>query len=179
MGIPRFGSVSRHVFNHVRLLPEGPGADLADEGLLPGVYLEVLLEVEPLRVDEQAAHRAALVVRPVVIHVNVEVVQIMQDNAALDTVDRPQVVLYLMLVLAHLSVVVAAAVVAGAVAAAVHGQRVATAVAVVGRRRAGLGVAVDRRRDGRLEGQRRLGEMLQRQFSDSSAILGVVVDSGN
>jgi hypothetical protein len=49
----------------MRLLPEGPGADLAHEGLLPGVDLEVLLEVEPLGVDEEAAHRATLVVRPV------------------------------------------------------------------------------------------------------------------
>ncbi len=49
----------------MRLLPEGPGADLTDEGLLPGVDLEVLLEVEPLGVDEEAAHRATLVVRPV------------------------------------------------------------------------------------------------------------------
>ena len=50
--------------HHVRLLPEGPAAHLAHEGLLPGVDLEVLLEVEPLGVDEKAAHRAALVVRP-------------------------------------------------------------------------------------------------------------------
>ena len=50
--------------HHVCLLPEGPGADLAHERLLAGVNFEVLLEVEPLGVDEQAAHRAALVVRP-------------------------------------------------------------------------------------------------------------------
>ena len=46
------------------LLPEGPGADLADEGLLPRVDLEMLLKVEPLGVDEEAAHRTTLVVRP-------------------------------------------------------------------------------------------------------------------
>ena len=57
------------VLDHVRLLPEGPGADLADEGLLAGVDLEVLLEVEALAVDEEAAHRAALVAAPVVVHV--------------------------------------------------------------------------------------------------------------
>ena len=57
------------MLDHVRLLPEGPGADLADEGLLAGVDLEVLLEVEPLAVDEEAAHRAALVAAPVVVHV--------------------------------------------------------------------------------------------------------------
>jgi len=48
----------------VRLLSEGPAAHLAHEGLLPGVDLEVLLEVEPLGVDEKATDRAALVVRP-------------------------------------------------------------------------------------------------------------------
>ena len=48
----------------MRLLSEGSAAHLTHEGLLPGVDLEVLLEVEPLAVDEEAAHRAALVVRP-------------------------------------------------------------------------------------------------------------------
>ena len=48
----------------MRLLPEGPAAHLAHEGLLPGVDLEVLLEVEPLGVDEKAADWTALVVRP-------------------------------------------------------------------------------------------------------------------
>ena len=46
------------------LLPECSGADLADERFLSGVDLQVLLEVEPLRVDQQAAHRTALVIRP-------------------------------------------------------------------------------------------------------------------
>ena len=32
----------------MRLLPEGPGADLTHKGLLPGVDLEVGLEVELL-----------------------------------------------------------------------------------------------------------------------------------
>ncbi len=49
---------------HVSLLPEGPGADLTHEGLLPGVNLEMLLEVEPFGVDEQATHGTAFVVRP-------------------------------------------------------------------------------------------------------------------
>ena len=39
------GPVRGDVLDHVGLLPEGPGADLADEGLLAGVDLEVLLEV--------------------------------------------------------------------------------------------------------------------------------------
>ena len=56
------------MLDHVRLLPEGPRADLADEGLLAGVDLEVLLEVEALAVDEEAAHRAALVAAPVLVH---------------------------------------------------------------------------------------------------------------
>jgi hypothetical protein len=65
--LSQFLSIQKFFFkcaHHVRFLPEGPGADLADEGFLPGVDLEVLLEVEPLRVDEQAADGTALVVRP-------------------------------------------------------------------------------------------------------------------
>ena len=49
---------------HVRLLSEGSVADLADEGLLAGVDLEVLLKVEALGVDEEATNWTALVIRP-------------------------------------------------------------------------------------------------------------------
>lgn len=48
----------------MRLLPESPVANVAHERLLPCVNLEVLLEVEPLGVDEEPADWAALVVRP-------------------------------------------------------------------------------------------------------------------
>ena len=48
----------------MRLLTEGSAADLTHKWLLARVDLEVLLEVEPFRVDEKAANRAALVVRP-------------------------------------------------------------------------------------------------------------------
>ena len=61
--------MNRHVLQEMGFLPEGSGADLADEGLLAGVDLEVLLEVEALAVDEESAHRAALVAAPVVVHV--------------------------------------------------------------------------------------------------------------
>ena len=57
----RDGPVRRHVLHHVRLLPEGPVTHGADERLLAGVNLQMLLKVEPLGVDEQAADRAALV----------------------------------------------------------------------------------------------------------------------
>ena len=45
----------------MRLLAESSVADLADKRLFTGVDLQVLLEVEPLGVDEEAADRAALV----------------------------------------------------------------------------------------------------------------------
>ena len=69
-------SMCRDVLDHVRLLPERPPADGANERLLARVDLQMLLEVEPLRVDEESADGAALVLRPVVVHVQVEVVQV-------------------------------------------------------------------------------------------------------
>ena len=68
-GVVSQGPVDGDVLDHVGFLPESPAADLAAEGLLPRVDLEVLLEVEALAVDEEAAHRAALVAAPVVVHV--------------------------------------------------------------------------------------------------------------
>ena len=100
----------------MRLLAESSVADLADKRLFTGVDLQVLLEVEPLRVDEEAADRAALVVGPVVVHVHVEVVEVGQHAGALDAVDRPEVVLDLILVLAHRRVCRRLASVAGGVA---------------------------------------------------------------
>ena len=96
------GPVRGDVLDHVGLLPERPGADLAHEGLLARVDLEVLLEVEPLAVDEEPAHGAALVVAPVVVHVLVEVFQGVQGHVALDAGDGPVVVLDLVLVLGDL-----------------------------------------------------------------------------
>jgi len=114
----------------------------------------------------------------VVIHVKVEVVQIVKDDAALDAVDGPEVILDLMLVFAHLGIVVAAAA-AAAVAAAVH----AAVVVVVshGHAVAGGGGAhlVHRRRDGRLESKRRLSQMFQGELGDSSAATLVVVNTWN
>ena len=112
-----------------------------------------------------------------VIHVKVEVVQIVKDDAALDAVDGPEVILDLMLVFAHLGIVVAAAA-AAAIAAAVH------AVVVVvshGHAVAGGGGAhlVHRRRDGRLESKRRLSQMFQGELGDSSAATLVVVNTWN
>ena len=103
----RNSPVRRHVLHHVRLLPERPVADRADERLLARVNLQVLLEVEPLRVDEQAAHRATLVLGPVVVHVQVEVVQVAEEHVTLDAVQRPDVLLDLALVRRHCGVVFA------------------------------------------------------------------------
>ncbi len=112
-----------------------------------------------------------------VIHVQVEVVQIVKDDAALDAVDGPEVILDLMLVFAHLGIVVAAAA-AAAVAAAVHTVDV---VVSHGHAVAGGGGAhlVHRRRDGRLESKSRLGEMFQGELGDSSAATLVVVNTWN
>ena len=90
------------MFDHVGLLTEAPVADVALEGLLAGVDFEMLFEVEPLGVDEEAADWTAFVLRPVVVHVDVEVVQAGQDRVALDAVNRPIIVLNLGLILAHL-----------------------------------------------------------------------------
>ena len=46
------------------LLAESSVTNLADERLFTRVDFQVLLEVEPLGVDEKATDRAALVVRP-------------------------------------------------------------------------------------------------------------------
>ncbi len=62
----------------------------------------MLLEVEPLAVDEEAADRAALVVGPVVVHVDVEVVEVPDEDVALDAVERPVVAVDLVLVLGDL-----------------------------------------------------------------------------
>ncbi len=112
-------AVRRHVLHHVRLLPERPLADRAHERLLASVNLKVrqpavrlklaklcsftanlkvLLEVESLAVDEQPADGTALVVRPVVVHVRVEGLQVGDVGAALDAVDGPEVVLHARLV---------------------------------------------------------------------------------
>jgi len=90
-----------HVLHHMCLLAESSVTNLADERLFTRVDFQVLLEVEPLGVDEEAADRAALVVGPVVVHVHVEVVKVGQHARALDAVDRPEVVLDLVLVFAH------------------------------------------------------------------------------
>ena len=63
--------------------------------LFLGEPLEVLLEVEAFAVDEDAAHGAALVLRPVVNHVLAEVLKGVEGDVALGAVHRPVVVLHL------------------------------------------------------------------------------------
>lgn len=90
-----------HVFDHVGFLPETSVANVAGERLLPSVDLQVLLEVEPLGVDQEAANGAALVIRPMVVHVQVEVVEVAQKAVALDAVQRPKVVFDLAFIIGH------------------------------------------------------------------------------
>lgn len=90
------------VLDHVGLLPEGPAANLAGERLLPSVNLQMLLEVEPLAVDQEATDRTAFVIRPVVVHVLVEALQVPERDFALDAVQRPVVVLDVVLVVGDL-----------------------------------------------------------------------------
>lgn len=82
--------------HHMRLLSKSSAADLTHEGFLSGVDLQMLLEVESFRIDKKTTDWTALVVRPeqkqylssdtdrggrvasglpVIIHVDVEVVQ--------------------------------------------------------------------------------------------------------
>jgi hypothetical protein len=63
------------MFDHVRLLSKSSAADLTHEGFLSRVDLQMLLEVESFRVDKKTTDWTALVIRPMIIHVNVEVVQ--------------------------------------------------------------------------------------------------------
>ena len=86
------------MLNHVCLLPEGPVADGANERLFAGVDLQVLLEVETLRVDEEATDGTTLVLRPVVVHVEVEVIQVAEQHVALDAVQGPNLFLDLVFV---------------------------------------------------------------------------------
>lgn len=88
------------MFDHMGLLSKSSVAHLTHEGLFAGVDFKMLLEIKSLRVDQQTTDRAALVVRPVIVHVDVEVVQTGEHGVALDAVYGPHVVLDLVLVLA-------------------------------------------------------------------------------
>ena len=108
------------ITHHMGLLSKSSVAHLTHEGLLSGVDFKMLLEIESLGVYQQTTDWAALVVRPeerqevnnhvsmslsldspVIVHVDVEVVQTGQHCVALDAVYGPHVVLDLVLVLAH------------------------------------------------------------------------------
>ena len=108
------------ITHHMGLLSKSSVAHLTHEGLLSGVDFKMLLETESLGVYQQTTDWAALVVRPeerqevnnhvsmslspdspVIVHVDVEVVQTGQHCVALDAVYGPHVVLDLVLVLAH------------------------------------------------------------------------------
>jgi len=88
---------------------------LTHKGLLPRVDLEVLLEVESFGIDQEATDWTALVVRPMVIHVDVEVVKVCENCCALDAIYWPKVILYLIFIFANGRVVTACAMTASRV----------------------------------------------------------------
>lgn len=94
------------VLHHVGLLSESSAADLADKRLFACMNLQMLFKVEALRVDKQSADRTALVVRPMIVHMYVEIIQVGEYGVAFDAVQRPKVVLNLILILANCGVVV-------------------------------------------------------------------------
>lgn len=62
----------------------------------------MLLEVESLAIDQQATNWTTLVIRPMIIHVQVKVLQITQKCIAFDTVQWPNVILDLRFIVADL-----------------------------------------------------------------------------
>lgn len=65
----------------------------------------MLLEIEPFGIDQQSAHRATLVIRPMIIHMQIEIVQIAQKRIAFDAIQGPNVILDLVLIVSHWSLV--------------------------------------------------------------------------
>jgi len=62
------------VFDHMGLLSKSSVAHLTHEWLLASVDFKMLLEIKSLRVNQQPTDGAALIVGPVIVHVDVEVV---------------------------------------------------------------------------------------------------------
>ena len=86
------------VIDHVCLLSERSATNLASIWFLAGMDPQVLLEIELLALDEEATDGAVFVIRPMVIHVLVEVFQVSELCLALDAVRGPVVALAIVLV---------------------------------------------------------------------------------
>ena len=93
--------MSGDMFDHVCFLSEGSVTYIASEGLLSRVDFQVLLKIEAFWVDQETTDRTTLVIRPMVIHVKVEVVQIAQETVAFNAIYRPDFVLDLILIIGH------------------------------------------------------------------------------
>ena len=67
--IIRHGPMRRYMLYHVCLLTEWTVANVTNKWLLSGVDFQMLLEIEPLAIDEKSANRTAFIFRPMVVHV--------------------------------------------------------------------------------------------------------------
>jgi len=94
------------MLHHMRLLSKSSVTYLTHEWFFSRVDFQMLFEIESFRINQQSTYWAALVVRPVIIHVDIEIVQTVQSSVAFDAVQWPKVILDLILVLAHRGVVV-------------------------------------------------------------------------
>ena len=83
----------RHMLHHMCFLSEGTVANIAHKWFLSRVDFQMLFEVESLAIDQQTTNWTALIFRPMVVHVKVEVFQVTRDDVTLDALDGPLVVL--------------------------------------------------------------------------------------
>lgn len=79
---------------------------MTNKGFLSGMDLQVLFKVKSLGINEKAADRATFVIRPVIIHVNVEVIEVAKVTGAFDAVQGPHVILDLIFVVTDGAVIV-------------------------------------------------------------------------
>ena len=71
------------VFDHMSFLSKTPVTNVASEGFFARVNLQMLLEIEPFGIDEESANGATLVIGPMVIHMQFEVIEVVQQAMAL------------------------------------------------------------------------------------------------
>lgn len=79
---------------------------MTNKGFLSGMDLQVLFKVKSLRINEKAADWATFVIRPVIIHVDVEVIEVAKVTRAFDAVEGPHVILDLIFIVTDGAVVV-------------------------------------------------------------------------
>ena len=66
----------RDMFDHMSFLPKTPVTNVASERFFTRVNLQMLLEIEPLGIDEKSTDWATLVIWPMVIHMQIEIVKV-------------------------------------------------------------------------------------------------------